>query len=137
MRENFEKSIDLLFKLEGYESDDPHDLGGFTRYGISQKYNPDIDVSKLTREDAVKIYLGRYWIPADCDELAYPFDVVMFIQSVNMGVSRMKRVMTESHGLLDVFLYCLKHYATRPEAQRKVFLTGWCNRLISLWEAIR
>lgn len=137
MRENFKKSIDLLFKLEGYESDNPHDIGGFTRYGISQKYHPHINVPKLTKEDATQIYLDEYWIPSGCDELGYPFDTVVFIQAVNLGVGKMKSIMEKANGLLDVYMLCLNHYATRPEAQRKVFLTGWCNRLIKLWEAVK
>jgi len=134
MRENREKSITLLFKLEGYESDDKNDLGGFTRYGISQKYHPNVNVPKLTKEQAKQIYLDEYWIPSGCDELDYPMDMCMFIQAVNVGVSRAKKFMDDSDGLLGFFMANLNHYCTRPEIQRKVFLTGWCNRLIKLWE---
>ena len=136
MRENFEKSITLLFRLEGLESDNKNDLGGFTKYGISQKYHPNVNVPKLTKEQAKEIYLKEYWIPAKCDELDYPLDMVLFIQGVNVGVVRAKMIMDASKGLCDFFMLNLQHYCTRPEIQRKVFLTGWCNRLIKLWEAI-
>jgi lysozyme family protein len=136
MRENFQKSIDLLFDIEGYISDDKNDLGGFTRYGISQKYHPDVNVPKLTKEQAIQIYLDEYWVPPGCDELEYPLDMCLFIQAVNVGVKKALSFLDNSKGLLDFFMLNLNHYCTRPEAQRKVFLTGWCNRLIKLWEAI-
>jgi len=136
MRQNFEKSIALLFRLEGLESDDKNDLGGFTRYGISQKYHPDVNVPKLTKEQAIQIYLDEYWVPPGCDELDYPMDMCMFIQAVNVGVSRAREFMENSDGLLGFFMANLNHYCTRPEAQRNVFLTGWCNRLIKLWREL-
>jgi len=136
MREDFDKSINLLFSIEGYISDDKNDLGGFTKYGISQKYHPDVNVPKLTKEQAIQIYLDEYWIPLGCDELGYPFNMVLFIQGVNIGIGRAKKFMDEGNGLLDFLMKCLNHYATRPKVQRDVFLTGWCNRLIKIWEAL-
>lgn len=136
MRENFDKAITLLFDLEGYISDDPNDKGGFTKWGISQKYHPDINVPKLTREEAIEIYRKEYWEKAGCDELTYPLDVCLFIQAVNLGMIA-RTYMAQSNGLLDFFMLNLNHYATRTKVQREVFLTGWCNRLIRLWEAIQ
>lgn len=136
MRESFNKAFDLLMELEGYESNDALDKGGFTRYGIAQKYHPNVNVPKLTREQAKEIYLKDYWIKAGCDELEYPTDMVLFIQAVNLGVSRACKFMQESKGLLDFFMLNLQHYATREKAQRDRFLTGWSNRLISIWREI-
>ena len=135
MRENFDKAFELLMELEGYESNDKDDKGGFTRYGISQKYNPDINVPKLTREKAKDIYLERYWKKLGCDEREYPCDVALFIQGVNIGVLA-KTFMDASNGLLDFFMKCLNHYCTREKAQRDKYLAGWCNRLLKLWEAL-
>jgi lysozyme family protein len=135
MRSNFDKAITILFDLEGYESDDPNDKGGFTRYGISQINNPDVNVPQLTKELAIKLYLVRYWMPLGCDDLEYPQDVVLFIQGVNVG-TKAKTWMNESKGLCDFFMKCLKHYATRTVEQRKLYLAGWSNRLVKLWEAI-
>jgi lysozyme family protein len=136
MRDNFTRSVNILFELEGYGSNDPLDKGGLTRYGIAQKYHPDIDVSKLTAVKAAEVYLKEYWIPAGCDELEYPTDMVMFIQCVNIGVAKARKYMQESKGLLDFFMLNLQHYSSREKAQRDRFLTGWCNRLISVWRNI-
>jgi lysozyme family protein len=136
MRENFNKAFDLLIELEGYQSDDKNDKGGLTRYGIAQKYHPEVDVLKLTKEQAKEIYLKDYWINAGCDEQDYPCDVVLFIQGVNIGVAKAKTFMEQSKGLLDFFMLCLNHYTTRGISYRNLYLAGWCNRLIKLWRAI-
>lgn len=39
------------------------ETGGFTKYGISSKYNPDIDVFRVTRRDAFNILYARYYLP--------------------------------------------------------------------------
>jgi len=136
MRENFDKSINVLFRIEGYESNNPVDKGGYTKYGLASRYHTDIDFEKLTREKAVEIYRERYWKPLKCDELEYPIDMVLFVQGVHLGVGRAKEYMENSDGLFGFFMSCLRHYCTRDEEQRKAFLHGWCNRLLKLWEAI-
>lgn len=123
-------------ELEGYISDDANDKGGFTKYGIAQKYHPEVNVPKLTAVQAKEIYLKDYWIPSGCDDMESPKDIVLFIQAVNLGVSRACQFMQESKGLLDFFMLNLQYYSTREKAQRDRFLTGWSNRLISIWRAI-
>jgi hypothetical protein len=135
MRENFDSAFDLLMDIEGYISNDPRDKGGYTKYGIAKAYNPDVDFDNLTKEKAKEIYLERYWKPAGCDELQWPWDVALFAQYVNMGAA--KQYMADSNGLMDFFMKCLEHYATRNRKQREAYLTGWCNRLIKLWKAIK
>lgn len=135
MRENFNKSFDILMDIEGYESNDPNDPGGHTKYGIAQAFNPGVNYQSLTLEGAKQIYLERYWIPLGCDEQDYPCDMILFVQGVNIG-TRVKTFLKESKGLLDVFMKCLNHYATRPKTQRDRYLTGWDNRLIKLWLAL-
>lgn len=39
------------------------DSGGKTRYGISQKAYPKVDIENLSREDAIEIYQRDYWKP--------------------------------------------------------------------------
>jgi lysozyme family protein len=136
MRDNFDKAFDLLMEMEGYESNDPDDKGGPTKYGIASVFNPDIKLQDLTREGAKQIYLDRYWIPAGCDDYDYPFDMVMFIQCVNLGIGRAEVFMDKSKGLFDFFMLNLNHYCSREKSQRDKYLSGWCNRLLKLWRAL-
>ena len=41
----FDKSFEVLMRVEGGYVDDPNDKGGKTKYGISQKSYPNIDIA--------------------------------------------------------------------------------------------
>lgn len=60
------------------------DTGGATRFGISKRGNPDVDVENLTRDDAVRLYHERYWLPARCDQLPAALALQFFVAYVNM-----------------------------------------------------
>ena len=96
MRENFDKSLQLLLKHEGGFVNHERDPGGMTNLGVTKKvyeewlgYEVDKqDMMKLTPEDVAPIYLNNYWIKANCDELPSGLDYVVFDWAVNSGVSR-------------------------------------------------
>jgi lysozyme family protein len=41
---------------------DPDDPGGTTRYGISKRAHPDVDIEHLSEVDARLIYYYEYWL---------------------------------------------------------------------------
>lgn len=67
---------------------DPHDPGGFTRWGISQRAHPDVDVPNLTRGVALDLYRDHYWVPAGCEKMPPLIAMVHFDHAVNRGVLR-------------------------------------------------
>lgn len=58
---HFEKAVKKLLALEGGYRNDPQDPGGETKYGISKKTYPDLDIVNLTRDEAIEIYLNDWW----------------------------------------------------------------------------
>jgi len=89
MRENADRVIRfVLNRLEGGGRvvQSKKDPGGLTKWGFSQRWNPDIDVRSLDEEGAVARALERYWVPAGADELAWPWDAVVFDCSFNFGL---------------------------------------------------
>lgn len=68
--------------------DDPDDLGGETKYGISKAGNPDIDIKKLDWEGAKRIYYDRYWVKGGCENLPHRLAFLHFDGCVNHGVGR-------------------------------------------------
>jgi|SRR6185437_6132197 len=58
-------SFDLVKKdlldIEGGYVNDPQDPGGETKYGISKRQYPNIDIKNLTPEKAFGIFLKDYW----------------------------------------------------------------------------
>lgn len=83
---NFENAYAAtVLQWEGGYSNDPNDPGGETKYGISKRSYPDIDIRSVTVEDAAAIYKRDYWEPLHCGELPYPVAMVVFDTAVNQG----------------------------------------------------
>lgn len=85
---SFERAFAFISKWEGGWVDDDQDPGGETKYGISKRSYPDIDIASLTREQAKKIYRRDYWLAARCDQLPEPLALVHFDCAVNQGIGR-------------------------------------------------
>jgi lysozyme family protein len=47
----------------GAYTNDPSDAGGETKWGISKRSNPEVDIKNLTYKDAVEIYRIKYYNP--------------------------------------------------------------------------
>ena len=79
----FDKAIGTVLEHEGGYSFDPNDPGGETKYGISRKAYPGLDVKALTLDQAKAIYKRDYWIYSriqDQDVATKVFDM-----AVNLG----------------------------------------------------
>lgn len=63
------------------------DSGGLTRWGISQKAYPDLDIAHLSFEDAKIVYKGEYWCP-EYDLIPQGVCNKVFDCAVNMGKKR-------------------------------------------------
>jgi lysozyme family protein len=57
----FEKAFAQTLIHEGGYVNDPADYGGETKYGISKKAHPDVNIKNLTLENAKDIYYREYW----------------------------------------------------------------------------
>jgi lysozyme family protein len=87
-KEIFNKAINFTFQAEGFLSNDKDDPGGLTKFGISQKQHPNIDVKNLTLEDAKEIYYRDYWKKIKCDMICSinpKIAIIVFDTHVNTG----------------------------------------------------
>ena len=82
----FDKAVTRILRWEGGYVNDPEDDGGETKYGISKKAYPHLDIKSLTESDARGIYLRDYWLPNNCDKMPYPVALIVFDSAVNQGV---------------------------------------------------
>lgn len=83
----FKKAVEYVLKNEGGYTEDPHDKGGATKYGISQRSYPNLNIKQLSREDAIKIYYCDYWLKGRFDEIQDDNVATKFFDlSVNMGL---------------------------------------------------
>lgn len=58
---DFEIAFKELMRHEGDYSNDVDDNGGETRFGISKRSYPNVDIRNLTLEKAKEIYRQAYW----------------------------------------------------------------------------
>lgn len=68
----------------GYVND-PHDLGGETKGGISKRAFPHLDIATLTLDDIVRIYHTRYWRAAYCPDWSPAVALYAFDSAVQHG----------------------------------------------------
>ena len=85
MSDTFDWAIDFIFAVEGYVSNDKHDSGGYTKYGIAQNAHPDVDVKNLTIDDAKGIYKTDYWKTCKCDRFSPALGLYLMDFAVNSG----------------------------------------------------
>ena len=143
MRDNFERASLFVLKQEvepGHESDgslhtDPADPGGTTRFGISQRAYPDVDLKKLDWPGAKKIYLS-IWMAAGCDELHFPLDIIVFDTAFNMGVEEAKKIYelmgSQSADPNNYLLFrILTYFYKKPK-----YFRGWVKRTLNLWQEV-
>ena len=56
----------------GEISNDPRDPGRLTKYGISQRAYPDVDIRNLTKDGAKAIYYRDWWVARRYQEIEDP-----------------------------------------------------------------
>src|ERR1700687_938428 len=84
---NFRVSLQFTLKWEGGYVNSPSDPGGETKWGISKRAYPNLDIANLTADQASCIYTQDDWLKAGCDNLPLPYCTVVFDSAVNDGVS--------------------------------------------------
>lgn len=110
--DRFSICMRALLAAEGGFNDIPQDRGGATNFGISLRFlraeaaiNPQVrglfpagpidieDIRNLTVDQAAKIYLWCFWVPAKCDALPKRIDHAVFDQAVNAGLRTAGRLL--------------------------------------------
>lgn len=137
MKENFDKAVAFVLAREGGYSNDPHDPGGETNFGICKRYHPKVDIKNLTIDGAKAIYRAEYWDPAGCDTLPYPMDICVMDCFVNPG--HWKSIMNQyiKMNWQDFLMARIVYYTERPIEMEKHYFHGWVNRVLDLWEMIK
>ncbi len=60
---SFDVAVEVLLKVEGngHISNNKDDPGGLTKWGISKRSYPRVDIANLSRSDAIEIYRNDWW----------------------------------------------------------------------------
>ena len=98
--DRFACCIDRVLAYEGASVDDPRDPGGKTRFGISQRTYPTLDIGKLTRADAITLYRRDVWTPLQGDALPHALAFQLLDAAVQHGVARSVRWLQKALGIV-------------------------------------
>lgn len=98
---NFEQAFGALISHEGAYVNDSRDPGKETKFGITKRDYPTLDIKNLTLADAKAIYLRDYWGRAQCDKLHPDLAFDVFDAAVNSGVGQAIRWLQRSVGVAD------------------------------------
>ena len=82
---NFNEIIKQVLEHEGGYVNDPKDLGGETKYGITKRFYPNLNIKELTIEQAKEIYRKDYWDKNKVESLPQNLWHIYFDMCVNMG----------------------------------------------------
>ncbi len=98
---NFDTAFDRLMGHEGGYSNDPRDPGGETRWGVSKRSYPNVDIANLTREGAKEIYRRDFWGRINGDRLHDGVAFQVFDFAVNSGIETAVRKLQKALGVAD------------------------------------
>ncbi len=104
----YDDALGFVLRWEGGFVDDPHDHGGRTMKGVTQKVydawrsgqglSAGADVKNISDAEVSAIYKRDYWNKTLCNVLRSNIDLVQFDTAVNMGPVRAVKILQQAVG---------------------------------------
>jgi len=98
---NFDKAFEIIIGHEGGYVNDARDPGGETKYGISKRAYPAVDIYNLTLDHAKLIYKRDYWDAVDAESIPGVARLMVFDCAVNCGLTAAKKILQRAVGAKD------------------------------------
>lgn len=92
----FADIIKRVLESEGGYVNDPDDPGGETKYGISKRSHPEVDIKNLTIDGALDIYRRLYWVPSKAEKLIPELRHQYFDMVVNAGQGNAVKILQKA-----------------------------------------
>ena len=83
----FLSAVERVLADEGGYSSNLADPGGETKFGISARSNPGVNIATLTRDQAVHIYWREWWLRFGFAQLPDAIGAKTFDLAVNIGAA--------------------------------------------------
>lgn len=149
MKLDFDTAFDRLIGNEGGYVFDSRDPGGETKFGISKRSYPNVDIKNLSRDQAKAIYKRDFWDAAG-NAIAPAVSFQVFDAAVNHGISTSVRMLQRAVGAaddghwgpvsqakyaaMDISDVLIRFLAERLDFMRKLstwpaFGVGWAGRI--------
>lgn len=132
----FDVAFGIVVGLEGGYVNDPKDPGGETKYGISKRRYPNIDIPRLTLDEAKAIYFRDYWNSEGCDKLEWTEALLVFDCAVNGGHPQrwLQMYAGQSAGDFAIAFQAehIQYLASLPNWAHEA--RGWARRLLRIFD---
>jgi len=127
----FDEALPWVLKEEGGLT---KDTGGVTKWGISAKAHPGLDIANLSQQEAGEIYHKEYWRAIDADALDPKLRLAAFDSAVNEGVGQTKTWLREAGGDVQAFmrLRIEKYAKLARDPKYAPYAKSWARRLKDL-----
>ncbi len=101
MKASFENLIGRILGHEGGYVNDPTDPGGETKWGISKRSYPNVNIAALTKDDAIEIYRRDFWKPILGDRFHDGVAYQLLDGAVNSGIKQSIRFLQQALDVAD------------------------------------
>lgn len=137
MTDRFTICLAFVLAREGGFSNNPHDSGGATMKGITQRvydaYRQRMglylrSVALIADSELQDIYRKEYWTPVGCDQLPVGVDLAAFDLAVNAGDTRSEKILQQALGVVVDGNVGPKTIAAAAAADRRAL----ANRMLDL-----
>lgn len=142
MNSNFNHIIEFVLDWEKYWSDRADDPGGLTIWGVCTKYWPkEVEKMKtMTKEEsrayAIDFYKREFWDKCGCDNLAWPYDLIVMDTAVNLGTDRAnnwQETAKSGPGFPSWFSFLMLRVKFYNDSKREDLDDGWINRVLAIY----
>ena len=145
MKDNFEKSLDLVLKSEGGFVNHPSDPGGMTNLGVTKHvweewvgHPVDEKVMRnLTAEYVAPMYKKKYWDSCGCDNLAKGLDYVVFDFAVNAGPGRSVKILQQTIGCVPDGMLGPRDISALANSDARDILEKFCAARVDFYKTLK
>lgn len=133
---DFQKHLKRVAISEGGYVNNPNDPGGETKYGISKRAYPHLDIKNLTKEQSEQIYYEDFWLAMHCDSMKTGMAGFVLDFAIHSGVPTVTRKLQEALGVLpDGKIGKMTDAAIRSAQPRRIVRLLFVQRAIIMAEA--
>jgi lysozyme family protein len=126
----FPAAFAIVVGIEAGYVDDLSDPGGETKYGISKRSYPNVDIPQLTLEEAQAIYRRDFWDKLNLDSMPWNLALIEFDAAVNQGQGFEHTLHGDD---IEMMAERAMHYAETKNFAK--YEHGWFRRLFTIFKA--
>ncbi len=93
---SFTRAAGMMLRNEGAYTNDPQAPNGESKFGISKRHHPNVDIPRLTLPEAIALHFHDIWTPLGLDALSFPIAAKVFDLAVQFGNQRAIWILQEA-----------------------------------------